>query len=161
MNAEEKILVALRRIIRATDLHSKKMARDTSLTLPQLLLMQTALELGAVTIGQLAQKMNLTQATVTTIVDRLSAADMVFREKSTLDKRKVFVRLTDKGQATLSAAPPALQGKLSHQFSQLDEWEQNFILAALQRVAQMMDVESLDASPVLDVGEITYHGQES
>ncbi|WP_321390284.1 MarR family winged helix-turn-helix transcriptional regulator [Emcibacter sp.] len=155
MDAQEKMLVALRRIIRATDLHSKRMARETGLTLPQLLLMQAAHGLGDVTVGQLAQEMNLTQATITTIVDRLAKADMVYRERDTVDKRKVFVRLTDKGRTTLIKAPPALQDKLSTHFSHLDEWEQNFILAALQRVARLMDAESLDASPVLDVGEIT------
>ena len=110
MDAKEKVLVALRRIIRATDLHSKRLARETGLTLPQLLLLQTIHELGDVTIGRLAQEMNLTQATVTTIVDRLSAADMVFRERDSQDKRKVLVHLTDKGHATLTKAPPRPAG---------------------------------------------------
>ncbi len=36
----------------------------------------------------------------------------------------------------------------------LEEWEQTTVLATLQRIAAMMDAESLDASPLLVPGPL-------
>ncbi|MFQ3281771.1 MAG: hypothetical protein ACI9S6_002126, partial [Reinekea sp.] len=43
------------------------------------------------------------------------------------------------------------------QFADLQEWEQTMIIASLQRVAQMMNAQHIDASPVLDVGLLDRH----
>ena len=148
----EEVLVALRRVIRATDLHSKHLAKTTGLTAPQILLLQNIRDRGEVTIGELANEVSLSQATVTTILDRLEKRALVYRERSKSDKRKVHAYLTDAGMAVLKSAPIPLQEQFKRQFGDLKEWEQTMILSALQRVAQMMDAQHIDASPVLDVG---------
>ena len=90
MDNIDEVLVALRRVIRATDLHSKRLAKTTGLTSPQILLLQTIRQKGQVTIGELANEISLSQATVTTILDRLEKRKLVFRERSKEDKRKVL-----------------------------------------------------------------------
>lgn len=157
LNSIEEVLIALRRVIRATDLHSKHLAKTTGLTAPQILLMQTIRDGGDMTIGEVANKMSLSQATVTTIVDRLEKRQLVFRERSTEDKRKVHVYLTDEALHTLREAPIPLQDHFTRQFADLHEWEQTMIISSLQRVAQMMDAQHIDASPVLDVGVLDRH----
>jgi len=152
MSSIDAVLVALRRVIRATDLHSKHLAKTTGLTAPQILLLQTIQNQGQVTIGQIANEMSLSQATVTTILDRLEKRGLVFRERSKTDKRKVHAHLTPEGHDMLKHAPTPLQDSFAQQFSSLQEWEQTMIIASLQRVAQMMDAQHIDASPVLDVG---------
>jgi DNA-binding MarR family transcriptional regulator len=154
----EEVLVALRRVIRATDLHSKHLAKTTGLTAPQILLLQTIRDKGEVTIGELANGMSLSQATVTTILDRLEKRNLVFRERSREDKRKVHAYLTEEGHNTLKEAPIPLQDHFARQFSDLQEWEQTMIISSLQRVAQMMDAQHIDASPVLDVGLLDRQG---
>jgi len=146
--------MALRRVIRATDLHSKYLAKTTGLTAPQILLLQTINKKSDVTIGELANDVSLSQATVTTILDRLETRKLVYRKRSDEDKRKVYVRLTDSGSDTLAHAPPLLQEQFIQQFSGLQEWEQTMIISALQRIATMMDAQNIDASPVLDVGTL-------
>ncbi len=148
----DEVLVALRRIIRATDLHSKYLAKTTGLTAPQILLLQTIRNKGQVTIGELAREISLSQATVTTILDRLEKRNFVYRQRSTEDKRKVHAYLTQTGMETLRSAPTPLQDQFARQFSDLKGWEQTMIISSLQRVAQMMDAQHIDASPVLDVG---------
>jgi len=150
----DKVLVALRRIIRATDLHSKRLSKHAGLTAPQLLIMRAIRELGEVTIGTIADKVSLSQATVTTILDRLEQRKLVYRVRSTQDKRKVHAHLTDEGAEILSEAPNPLQEDFINKFQNLHEWEKTTILAALQRVAHMMDADNIDASPVLDVGSV-------
>ncbi|BCD96998.1 hypothetical protein MARGE09_P1198 [Marinagarivorans cellulosilyticus] len=152
LDSIDNVLVALRRVIRATDLHSKHLAKTTGLTAPQILLLQTVRDKGQVTIGELASEMSLSQATVTTILDRLEKRNFVFRERSKEDKRKVHAFLTDEGQEMLVKAPIPLQDQFARQFADLQDWEKTMIIASLQRVAHMMDAQHIDASPVLDVG---------
>lgn len=152
MNDIKDVLVALRRVIRATDLHSKHLAKTTGLTAPQILILQTVHDKGEQTIGSLANDVSLSQATVTNILDRLEAKGLIKRERSTEDKRKVYAQLTDEAYRVLEEAPLPLQEQFAQQFVALQEWEQSMIIAALQRIAQMMDAEHIDAAPVLDVG---------
>ncbi|WP_396588604.1 MarR family winged helix-turn-helix transcriptional regulator [Bermanella sp. R86510] len=154
LNRIDEVLVALRRVIRATDLHSKHLAKTTGLTAPQILLLQTIRDKGQVTIGEIANQMSLSQATVTSIMDRLEKRKLVFRERSTTDKRKVHAYLTDDAYEMLKGAPMPLQDQFARQFADLQEWEQTMIISSLQRVAAMMDAEHIDASPFLDVGKI-------
>jgi DNA-binding MarR family transcriptional regulator len=154
VNSIEQVLIALRRVIRATDLHSKYLAKTTGLTAPQILLLQAIRDKGEVTIGELANKISLSQATVTTILDRLEKRKLVSRERSKKDKRKVHAYLTDEAFTTLRNAPVPLQDQFTRQFNELDEWEQTMIISSLQRVAQMMDAQHIDAAPVLDIGTL-------
>lgn len=154
VDSYEQVLVALRRVIRATDLHSKRLSKHAGLTGPQLLIMRTIRDLGEVTIGTIAEKVSLSQATVTTILDRLEHRKLVYRVRSTKDKRKVHAHLTEEGADILSRAPNPLQEDFIKKFQSLHEWEQTMILASLQRVANMMDADEIDASPVLTVGSV-------
>ncbi|WP_427977226.1 MarR family winged helix-turn-helix transcriptional regulator [Agarivorans sp.] len=157
MNRIEEVLVALRRVIRGTDLYSKHLAKTTGLTAPQMLLLQTIRNMGKVTIGELANEMSLSQATVTSILDRLEKRQLVYRERSQQDKRKVHAHLTEQATEVLKEAPIPLQEQFTKQFDELQEWEQMMIIASLQRVAKMMDAHNIDAAPVLDLGVLDRH----
>jgi len=150
----EDVLIALRRIIRAADLHSKHLVKTAGLTGPQLLLLQAIRDSGDAKVGELAKAVNLSQATVTTILDRLEKRGLVYRQRSTVDKRKVYTYLTDDGLRLLHDSPMLLQDHFIRRFEDLRDWEQSQILSSLQRLAQMMDAEHIDASPYLDVGDL-------
>ena len=154
MDNIEDVLIALRRIIRATDLQSKYLARTTGMTVPQLLLLQAIHHHRDAAAGELAKVINLSQATVTTIIDRLEKKGLLVRERSEQDKRKVLIRLTDLGRAALSQAPTPLQEHFVRRFKELPAWEQSMILSSLQRVAHMMDAADIDASPFIEVGDL-------
>jgi len=148
----EEVLIALRRVIRATDLHSKYLEKTTGLTAPQILLLQAISTMGQATIGELANKISLSQATVTTILNRLEKRQLITRKRSEQDKRKVHAYLTEDAEKILINAPLPLQDQFTQQFTDLQEWEKTMIISSLQRVAQMMDAQDIDASPVLDIG---------
>ncbi|QQD20387.1 MarR family transcriptional regulator [Oceanospirillaceae bacterium ASx5O] len=154
MNRYDEVLVALRRIIRATDLHSRQLSKVSGLTSPQLLILQLLRQHTELTVGEVAQRVSLSQATVTTIIDRLEKRALVKRERGSSDKRKVYVYLTDAANAVLLNAPKPLQESFVQQFQDLHDWEQTMILSALERVAYMMDAQHIDASPVLDIGRL-------
>ena len=91
---------------------------------------------------------------MTTIIDRLSKRGFVVRERGSTDKRKVFVHLTEQAIQALVDAPRPLQDSFVQQFQDLRDWEQSMILTSLERVAYMMDAQHIDASPVLDLGQL-------
>ncbi|WP_112479050.1 MarR family winged helix-turn-helix transcriptional regulator [Vibrio variabilis] len=151
MEKHEEVLVAMRQIIRAIDLHSKKLKKECGLTGPQLILMNTIRDMGDVTIRELSNSTNISQATATTIIDRLEAQEYVTRVRSQQDKRKVHAVLTEKGQEVLKNSPPPLQDNFVNKFQALESWEQTLLLSSIQRISLMMNADDLDAAPVLQL----------
>jgi len=150
METYDQVLVSLRRIIRAIDLHSKKMERESGLTGPQLLVMRLTGSHGEITSGVIARAVSLSQATVTTILDRLERKGLLKRERSPDDKRKVILTLTEAGEKALENAPKLMQESFIRSFNQLEGWEQSLILSSLQRVSDMMNATDLNAAPLSD-----------
>jgi len=157
MDRTDVSLIALRRILRATELYGRDLAKAAGLTAVQFRALQIVAETGSTTAKEIAQRMGVAQATVTALVDRLVKQDMVARRKSERDGRQTDIVLTEKGAATIENAPDALQQRYVRQFESLQDWEQAMLVAALERVARMLDAEDIDASPVLDIGEIHTH----
>jgi len=141
------VLVALRQIIRATDLHSKHVMKVCGLTVPQLVVLLAIEELGAVTVKEISRHVSLSQATVTTILNRLEDRGFIERARNADDKRVVNSRLTDKGLAVLSDTPPLMDGEFMQRYEMLDMNERSRILTSLQHVARLMDTEEVDPRP--------------
>jgi DNA-binding MarR family transcriptional regulator len=154
MDDYDRLLVALRRIVRMTDLNAKRLAKQTGLTPPQLLILQSIQQIEDATIGGVAKDVNLTQATITSIVDRLEHSNLVVRSKSAADRRKVHVSLTDTGRDLLQNAPLTLQHLLRNRFEKIEDWEKSFLVAALDRMAVLLEADQLDASPILYLGSV-------
>ncbi len=106
-------------------------------------------------VREIAENINLSPATITNILDRLESRDLATRIRSTKDKRKVGVFLTERGKEAVKDAPRPLQEHFVERFSQLKEWEQSQMVATMQRIATMMDAENIDASPFLELGSIS------
>lgn len=155
MPAYDEILVALRRITRAIDIQSKKLARVSGLTAPQLLVMQAIRKEGQAKPSSIAHDVLLSQATVTTIIDRLEKSGLVERERGTTDRRVVYISLTDEGQDRLRRAPELLQAGFIRELDKLEDWEKSLLVASLQRVAAMMSADDIEAAPILELGDLT------
>ncbi len=145
------VLVALRRIIRAVDLQSKRVSKESGLTTPQVLILQSIQELGEVTTGRISNQVNLSQATVTTILDRLELRGLIERYRSTVDRRIVHARLTKDGKISLRKAPVLLHERFIDTFLNQKEKDQKRILDTLDEVAEMLGGGDLDAAPILHV----------
>ena len=148
----DEVLICLRRIIRATDLQSRRLGKQTGLTTPQLVVLRSIRNAPSSTVGAVAIDVSLSQATVTTILNRLQARGLVRRTRGKTDRRRVRLHLTPKGSRLLDRAPAPLQEEFIEQFSALPDWEQHTIIASLARVADMMGAGALDAAPLLASG---------
>lgn len=146
---EERILSSIRRIIRAIDLHSRHIFEEFGLTIPQLAVLKEAARLGKVTSGALARAANLSQPTVTGILNRLEKRGLIKRVRGELDRRTVVIEITDSCREILRSAPSLLQERFQTQLASLESWEQLQIYSTLQRVASMMGAGELEAAPHL------------
>ena len=147
-------LVALRRILRVTELNARKLADQSELTASQFILMQHVARSGKALPSAIAKAIDLKQATVTVLVNKLEEASLVTRRRDTEDRRRVWIELTDLGRAALESSPDLLQNRFERGFESLEEWEQAMIIATLERVASILDAEEIEAAPVLDVGDL-------
>ncbi len=151
----DNVLVNLRRIIQAIDLHSRQLVRQHGITTPQLLILRQIQGKEALTVSQIAKQVSLKQATVTDILNRLERKGLVLRQKDTNDRRRVLVRETDLGKKILAAAPSPLQETFLKRFENLDDWKQSMILSSLQLVSSMMTDDEISAAPILSTGFLT------
>lgn len=159
-DVHDRVLISLRRIIRAVDLYSRKLVRNHNLTGPQLTILKELHRSGSCTIGVLARKIHLSNATVTGIIDRLETRSLVRRERNDRDRRKVFIHLTSEAIAILENAPSLLQDEFITAFSSIPEAEQLTIMDSLEKIAELMGAETIDAAPMLLVHPIPIYEKD-
>lgn len=147
-------LIALRRILRVTELNARRLAHQSKLTASQLILLQHVARDGKALPSAIARSVGLKQATVTVLVNKLENAGLVTRRRDTEDRRRVWIELTPAGRTALDESPDLLQNRFEQGFQQLEDWEQAMMITTLERVAALLDAEAIDASPVLDVGDL-------
>ena len=90
-SVSDKVLINLRRIIQAIDLHSRQLARQHGITTPQLIILKQIQGKETMTVSEVARQVSLKQATVTDILNRLERKGLVLREKDTKDRRRVLI----------------------------------------------------------------------
>lgn len=144
-----RILRALRRIIRAVDIHSRKLNHDYKITTPQMMCLYSLAKGGAMTQTALARQVNMGVSTLNGVIDRLEAKGLVVRRRDVQDRRKVFVEVTEAGRSVTGSAPHLLQDRFSEALRGLPELEQAAIALSLERVVELMEAEHLDDSPHL------------
>lgn len=155
-----RVLKSIRRIIRAVDIHSRKLIKDFDVTAPQMICLYTLGDEREMTQSELSRQVSMGISTINGVIDRLEKKGLVIRERDTKDRRKVFVRVTDSGKELTKAAPSLLQEKLSNSLRSLPELEQTAIVLSLERVVELMEAEHLDASPNLVPNSLINERQE-
>jgi DNA-binding MarR family transcriptional regulator len=155
LSLENQIIVALRRISRAIDLHSRALLHQSGLTAPQLAALRAVGELQPVSVSAVARAIHLSMATVTGIFNRLAARGLVMRSRGGRDRRTVVLELTQAGARLLESAPSLLQDRFRSKLASLEQWEQTQLLASLQRIASMMYAEEIEVAPALGPGVVT------
>jgi len=164
MNKEDKseiVVSTLRQIIRVIDLQSKKLIKQFGLTGPQLIVLKEIQKGPDLPISVIAKNVSLSQATVTSILDRIEQQGFAKRCRSSQDKRKVNILLTEKAEIILASNPSLLQEEFSSEFGKLEEWEKSMILSSLQRLVSILNADQIKTQPILVSGPIEASSQEA
>lgn len=146
-----RTLQSIRQIIRRVTAHSRAVASETGLTLPQMLCLRAIrdLEIDEVTLAAVAEAVQLTPSTTSGIVDRLVKAGLVDRARSERDRRRIHLTLTDEGQARLADMPRPLQEAFLDRLAALPREQQEQLLSSLDTLVELMDASELSAAPML------------
>jgi len=105
-----------------------------------------------VTVAEVAASVQLSDATVSRILDRLEKAGLILRERSTGDRRKVFLRLTAAGKKRIKKLPTPLHEQFLNCLTKLPKKQQLSLLASLEQIVDMMGAADLDVAPLLTPG---------
>jgi len=141
------ILQSLRRIIRSIDQHNKRLSKEYTMTIPQLVCLRQMAKEGEITTGNLAKVVFLSQATVTGILDRLEGKGLITRERSRKDRRQVFVGLTEAGHKLTEEMPWPLQERFARSLASLSDQEQEQFDSMLKKLVLMMEVPQIPLWP--------------
>jgi len=109
VNRTDVSLIALRRILRATEIYGRELAKAAGLTAVQIRVLQVLAETDHTTPKALSSRMGVSQATITTLIDRMVAKGLVERQRSETDRRQMNLFITTAGREAIDRAPDPLQ----------------------------------------------------
>ncbi len=102
---------------------------------------------GALTMGDLARRLGVTEKTVTGVVDRLERQGHLTRERSSTDRRVVHCRLTEDGQATWHRLERLVSQGMRQFLGILDAGDRKALFSILEKLLQRIDAPPTPAAP--------------
>jgi DNA-binding MarR family transcriptional regulator len=99
LRLDRQLCFALHAASRAFDAVYRPLLRDLGLTYPQYLVMLVLWEHGALTVKELGLTLRLDSGTLSPLLKRMEAANLVRRERGKDDERSVTVHVTAAGAA--------------------------------------------------------------
>jgi DNA-binding MarR family transcriptional regulator len=133
------LLAALRSIVHAIDVQSRRVVQRCGLTGPQLAVLTALPASRAQCVGDLARTLCVSEATASGVVRRLETKGYVRRQRDPADRRRVLVELTGLGARARAAAPTQFDAEFIQQFGALRAWEQTLLVSSAQRLGRMME----------------------
>ena len=129
----ERAVSALRAVIRAFNVVTKKLERRFGLSGAQLEVLECLHQHPGLSLSDLASRSLTDQSTMSIVVGRLVERGLVAREQVEDDRRRMRLSLTPEGEALLSQAPASVSTRLRTGYSQLAEAERTALTGLLER----------------------------
>ncbi|CAB4981309.1 unannotated protein [freshwater metagenome] len=117
---------------------SKKVESQYDVTSSQLMLMFLLTQSEKMTMGQLAEMLDLTPRAITGIVDALTKKKFVFRNQDLSDHRITWIFLSPQGKSFLKTARPDIATKLGSLLSVLTRKEQVELVRLIEKLTDHM-----------------------
>ncbi len=136
-----RIIDAIRRIMRAADVYSRRLKNEYEITSPQLATLFAIQRLEPAAVGAVAREIHISPSTLVGILDRLDAKELIVRHRSLRDRRLVQISLTDHGRSFISKAPLPFQQALNAALQKLSDTEKSTITESLEYIVKMMEVD--------------------
>jgi DNA-binding MarR family transcriptional regulator len=139
----------LRQIGHELDKHSRYLQENYRVTVPQIITLREIYEHGPISFTELTEIVSLNNSTVTGIVDRLERQEYVHRERTSADRRRIDLVITDKGIDFLQSVPPPIQQHLVDGLANMEQEKVDTILWAIDTLLSLLhpggDVDTPDA----------------
>lgn len=145
------ILIKLRKIIRSINLESKRIEKEYSISIPQLLTLQflSSQKNYQSSARELKSYLKLNPSTISGIISRLEKKRLIAKLPKFDDKRISHIALTDSGMNLLKNAPTTLFEQLSMELQDLDEQKLEELNNSIDFLVRAMNAEDIEAAPIL------------
>jgi DNA-binding MarR family transcriptional regulator len=138
----DEVVFQIKRLIQAEEYHTKALNKQYQVSAPQLNCLMALFKNGPLPPSQIARHILVESSTVTGVIDRLEQKGFVKRIRSSEDRRKIFIELTDSGHMLASYALPPIQLKLHDGLKKLNRQELEKILEVLNLLTGLLDVHN-------------------
>jgi DNA-binding MarR family transcriptional regulator len=109
----------LRRVVRALRIADGETGAALGLTSAQLFVLREIEKARMLTVGELAQRTATAQSSVSEVIARLDTRGLISRARSTEDRRRTEISLSEAGRALLMRSPETIQERLLAAFGRL------------------------------------------
>ena len=131
--APNRAMSALREVMRAFNVATKKLERRLGLSGSQLEVLEILEENPGLSPSDLACRTATDQSTASVVVKRLADAGYVERRHADGDRRRTNVSLTPEGRAILAAAQPSVPARLRDAFLRMAHADRATLTFLLER----------------------------
>jgi len=138
----QKVMNAIRRIVRALRISSRAVERELGLSGAQLFVLQKLKQSSALSVKELAERTLTHQSSVSVVVSRLVERGLADRRLSPTDGRQVELTLTTEGLALLGKAPRTAQESLVEAISGLPAAQRALLGQLLSEVVSRAGLSS-------------------
>lgn len=135
------VWVRILRVYTVISTEIRKKVGKKGLTLPQLYVIATIGLQGAMPLGKLGKELLVTKGNITTIVDHLVRDDFVIRDQDKKDRRKMWVRLTPKGEQLFNEVLAAYEEEFVPLMHCLSQEELKQLSLLLKKMAEGLSQE--------------------
>ena len=156
-----RILNAIRQIIRAADIDSRKLADEHDITSPQLITLMAVVEKGSITATEISGRIHLSESTLVGVLERLEGKGLIKRERDDHDRRVIWVSPTKEGRELAAKTPFPLQFSLNKALRQLPAQEREQMAGCMERLVELMGAQGIDPAPMLEIVALGKREQHS
>jgi DNA-binding MarR family transcriptional regulator len=133
-------LDALRRIVRALRLANGGVEKVTGLSAAQLFVLEQVAQTPGASLSELAARTLTDRTSVAAVVERLAARQLVERQRSQQDRRRVEIAPTEAGLAVLARAPHPPTRRILEGLESLDDGQLETLSASLAQLVRAMGI---------------------
>ncbi len=132
------ITKGLRQITHELNKYSKYLQERHGITIPQIITLREIYEHGPLSFSELTKIVSLNNSTVTGIVDRLEKQQFVQRTRTSSDRRRIDIVITEKGINFLTNVPPPIQPGLIEGLENMKKKEVDTILWSIETLLTLL-----------------------
>lgn len=130
---ELKLLIGLHRAVNYIDQQTAKLCAGYQLTLSQFAVLEALYHKGALSVGQVQEKILSTSGTITVIINNLETRGYIRRETDLYDKRRFILDLTDSGRRLIACVYPENETKIIDTMGVWTAQEQQTLVMLLKK----------------------------
>jgi DNA-binding MarR family transcriptional regulator len=134
-----ELLLAVRRVMHAFDIHSRRLASSSEhITLPQLLCLMAVVGDEGLTSRQIAERIHASTSTLVGVLDRLEAKNLIARVRDPRDRRQIHITPTTAGRKLVAQGPSPFGDPFDQAFAALSTARKARLAEDLSLMAEMM-----------------------